>query len=52
MDEVKYAFRYLTPFLRLVPIWKYGACFDADGYYVGEGWYLDRYGMWVRSESE
>lgn len=38
--------RYLVPYVRLFPIWRYGPIYDFDGYYVRHGWKPDRYGTW------
>jgi hypothetical protein len=39
--------RALVPFLREVPIWRFGPIYDRiSGEYVRDGWYQDRYGEW------
>lgn len=38
--------RYLVPYLRPFPIWKYGPIYDAlDGRYLRDGWYPERFGQ-------
>jgi hypothetical protein len=37
--------RYLEPYLRPFPVWRYGPiCDKLDGRYLRDGWYPDRFG--------
>lgn len=38
--------RYVEPYLRLFPIWRYGPRYDfLDGYFIGYGWYPEKFGV-------
>ena len=50
MDELIGA-RYLVPYVRLFPIWRFGPIYSLlDGHYVRDGWKPDRYGQWEFSD--
>jgi hypothetical protein len=45
--------RYLVPYVRLFPIWRYGPIYGRlDGLYVRDGWHPDWYGEWEFSSRE
>jgi hypothetical protein len=45
--------RYLVPYVRLFPIWRYGPIYSKlDGRYVRHGWRPDCYGTWEISREE
>jgi hypothetical protein len=38
--------RWLVPYRRLFPVWKFGPRYDLLGEYVDDGWSPDWFGTW------
>jgi len=52
-STIPYAARYLVPYLRPFPIWRYGERYSRfDGTKIDDGWYPDVYGQREVSRAE
>lgn len=53
MSDLLVGNRYVVPYRRLFPIWRFGPLYDLlEARVIGEGWSTDWYGQWEFSSLE